>query len=381
VVAGALANKPGNPGEALVRLSWAAGLARLGFRVLVVEQIAEAACRDGVGLPCRFADSINRTWFRRLMHDFGWTGWCSLLCDNGESEGLAVGDVLERVDGAPLLVNISGHLDRPSILARIRRRVFVDIDPGFTQFWHVQGVPARLEGHNAYFTIAANIGRPDCAIPAAGVPWKTVRQPVILDWWPAQAPDEGAPFTTVATWRCPFGRIETESRRYSLKLHQFRRFAEVPRLAGLPFEVALEIHPGDQADADRLSRCGWRVTDAADVAADPAAFRLLVQRSMAEFSVAQGIYVETASGWFSDRSVRYLASARPVLVQDTGFGKELPTGEGIVAFQGLDDAVRGAHHIVTHLAGHVEAARDLAARYFSADVVLPRFVEQAGVAA
>jgi hypothetical protein len=347
--------------------------------VLFLEQIRAGDCVDAFGRPSGFADSVNRRWFQSVIDAFGLSGWACLLCDDGQSEGLAVSEVLDRCEGAPLLMNISGHLDHPEVLSRAQRRVFVDIDPGFTQYWHLQGTDTRLQRHDRFFSIAENLGRPGCPIPTLGLSWSRLRQPVVLEWWPFLPGPVDGPFTTVATWRCPYGGIETAGRRYTLKLHQFRRFRDLPRRAGHPFEAALDIHPADHADAAALAAGGWEVVEAGRVASDPFAFRSYVQRSLAEFSVAQGIYVETRSGWFSDRSVRYLASGRPVLLQDTGFSDHLPVGEGLVAFDDMAGAVRGAASIRSRYEEHSEAARDLAERYFSSEVVVDDFLAQVGL--
>jgi hypothetical protein len=107
--------------------------------------------------------------------------------------------------------------------------------------------------------------------------------------------------------------------------------------------------------------------------------RAYVQGSGAEFSAAQGMYVDTACGWFSDRSVRYLASGKPVLVQDTGFSQILPDGEGLLAFRILEEAVAGAEEIAGRYSEHCAAARKIAEEYFEAERVLARFCEQAGI--
>src|SRR6266571_3732559 len=136
VVAGAMANKPANGGEAWVRLSWIRGLQRLGCRVWFVEQIAESECTDDRRRPASFADSANLRWFRDVVGQFGLAGSSTLLCDSGEIEGLAPADLRDVAAGGALLVNISGHLAEPSLLGVFRRRAYVDIDPGFTQIWH-----------------------------------------------------------------------------------------------------------------------------------------------------------------------------------------------------------------------------------------------------
>ena len=382
VVAGALANKTGNGGEAWVRLSWAMGLRRLGFDVFFLEQIDPAHCFDADGRQTSFLDSVNRAWFERLTTHYGLEGRAALLLgDSRETQGLSLAEVHDAADAAALLVNISGHLDRAPVVSRIRRRAYIDIDPGFTQFWHALGNGgARLQGHDLYFTIGENIGSAECSIPTAGIPWRTVRQPVVLDDWPVTPAPESFRFTTVASWRGAFGPVEFGNRSYGLKVHEFRKYIDVPERTPQCFEIALDIHPADDADLNALQRHGWSIVDPRRVAGDPQDFRRYVQASSAEFSVAQGIYVDTASGWFSDRTVRYLASGRPVLVQDTAFHRTLPVGTGLVSFRTPGDAVRGAESIAANYDHHARTARRIAEEYFDSDRVLGRFVEEAGIA-
>jgi hypothetical protein len=393
VVAGALANKPANGGEAWVRLSWVRGLERLGCRVALVEQIAGAGCTDAARRPAPFADSANRAWFAEVTARFGLAGRAGLLCDTGEGEGLTRHEVADLAAGADLLVNISGHLADPGLFGAFRRRAYVDIDPGFTQFWHAAGQNgARLAGHHRYFTIGERIGDFGCPIPAREFRWRPTRQPVVLDDWPATtghhpalpvrsaAGGAGSPadarFTTVATWRGPFGPVETDRRRFGLKVHEFRKFLSLPGLVpGAHFEAALAIHPEERPDLDLLDDGGWVVADPTQVAGTPDAFRHYVAGSAAEFSVAQGIYVETRSGWFSDRTTRYLASGRPALVQDTGFSDVIPVGKGLVAFSTLEEAAAGARSILADYHSHAAAARLLAESYFDSDLILTRFLE------
>lgn len=385
VVAGALANKPANGGEAWVRLSWVRGLERLGCRVALVEEIAEAGCTDAARRPAVFAASVNRAWFVDVTARFGLTGRAGLVCDNGEGEGLTRAEVADLAAGADLLVNISGHLADPELFGAFRRRAYIDIDPGFTQFWHAAGQNgARLAGHHLYFTIGELIGDFGCPIPVGEFRWRPTRQPVVLDDWPAadHHPAGGAAtpaatrFTTVASWRGPFGPVETDRRRFGLKVHEFRKFLPLPGLVrGARFEAALAIHPEERPDLARLDDGGWALADPTRVAGTPDAFRDYVAGSAAEFSAAQGIYVETRSGWFSDRTTRYLASGRPALVQDTGFSEIIPVGKGLVAFSTLEEAAAGADSILADYDCHAAAARLLAESYFDSDLVLTRFLE------
>jgi hypothetical protein len=203
-----------------------------------------------------------------------------------------------------------------------------------------------------------------------------VRQPVVLDDWPTNDPCTAPPaFSTVATWRGPFGPIELDGRRFGLKVHEFRKFIALPERVPARFEAALAIHPSEEVDLALLAAHRWHLVDPRTVAGTPGAFRAYIAGSTAEFSVAQGMYVDTASGWFSDRTTRYLACGRPALVQDTGFSRHLPVGEGLVTFRTLDEAVAGARDILENYDFHAKAARAVAESCFDGDLVLTRFLD------
>jgi hypothetical protein len=349
LVAGALAAKAGNGGNAWTRISLVRGLERLGFDVAFLEQ-----------LPGPTAEQ---------------TAFFDAVCGAYDIEGyLIAGRIPERVYGADLLINIGGHLaDRQAAGVT----VFLDDDPGYTQLWHAQGLLAdRLAGHDYYFTLGANIGRPDCPIPTDGIAWLATRPAVVLDdWAPAEDGDPNR-FTTVASWRGAYGRVEHDGRLLGQKAHEFRKLAALPRQSKRRFEIALDIAPEDAADRELLRGAGWTIVDPCSVAGDPDAFRGYVQGSGAELSAAQGVYVETKSGWFSDRSVRYLASGKPVLVQDTGLSRLLPTGEGLLVFRTADEALRGVETIGEDYDRHARAARGIAEKCFDSDRVLGDLLEQ-----
>lgn len=384
IVSGALANKPNNGGEAWVRLSYVLGLRQLGFDVFFVEQIDRASCVGPTGAVVPFDDSVNLAFFRSVTERFGLVGSSALVYDDGahvQVHGSTMAELVDVAGAADLLINITGHLTLEPLLRRIKRKAYIDIDPGYTQFWHDQGQPgARLAGHDLYFTIGENIGTNASAIPTGGIAWRHTRPPVVLDYWPVS--DDGAPdrFTTVASWRGPYGRAEYGGKTYGLKAHEFRKIMELPWRAPQTFEIALAIHPADEKDLAMLQGCSWQITEPSTVASDPDAFRQYVQSSGGECSVAQGIYVETESGWFSDRTVRYLASGKPALVQDTGFHRIYPAGEGLVPFRTLNEAVAGAESIARDYDGHCQAARAIAESHFDSDKVLGRLVDEAGVA-
>ena len=379
VVAGALANKHRQGGSIWVRMSWAEALRTLGFDVIFVEQIAAADCVDAAGRRAPFPTSANAATFLDVTAAFGFQGRAALVCaDDGRVVGVERDELLDRLGEAALLVNIGGHLRWEPALARLPERAYVDLDPGYTQIWHARGDPgAGLDGHELHFTIGANVGTPASELPTRGVRWRPIRQPVVLERWASP----GGPFTgftTVAGWRGAYGRPSWKGRTYGLKAHEFRRFVELPALARAPFAIALDIHRDDGADARRLRSCGWELRDPA-VVADVAGFRRFVQASGAEFSAAQGIYVETNSGWFSDRTVRYLAAGKPALVQDTGFAASLPVGAGLLTFSEMHGARAGVNAIVDDYERHCDAARRIAQEWFAPAPALAPLIEATGI--
>ena len=380
LVSGAMANKYRNGGEAWVRLSWVQGLRKLGFQVYFVEQIDDDTCSGLDGHQSSFEDSANLRYFRWIAKQFGLEGSSALLRSSGAPGfGLSLQEICDIAGSAAALVNISGHLKIEAILRGVSPKIYVDVDPGYTQFWAASGRPIGLEGHDVYLTAGENVGRPACDIPTAGRTWIPLPRFVVLDEWPVSPRGEASRFTTVAAWRGAFGAVEFGGRRFGLKAHEFRKVIDLPALAPLEFEIALAIDPADARDLDALHSHGWRIIDPQSVAGDPLTYRDYVQASGGEFSVAQGIYVETRSGWMSDRTVLYLASGKPALVQDTGFSRNYPVGDGLVPFTTLEDAVAGAKRIAADYSSHATAARALVESFLDSDRVLPQLLDRCGI--
>jgi hypothetical protein len=371
IVAGAVANKPHNGGAAWTRVSWALGLRRLGFHVVFVEEVE----------PGPHA-LVAAAWFADVMRWAGLWPEAALLTRGSQSSiGLSRDEVLDRAADAELLLNISGHLRDARVLALPRRRVLVDLDPGYTQTWHAQGLdPGGLAGHDEHLTVGERIGRADCPIPTGGISWRPTRQPVVLDDWPVTGGDRDR-FTTVASWRGPLGTIDVEGSPRGGKVHEFRRFAALPAMVSQRCEIALDIDRADDADRRALIDHGWQLRAPRDVAGTPEAFRAYVQASGAELSVAQGVYVAGRTGWLSDRTVRYLASGKPALVQDTGFDERYRTGAGLLPFKTLEEAAAAAAEIAGDYERHSRAARALAEEQFDSDLVLAELLETVEVAA
>lgn len=361
VVAGALASKAGYGGEAWVRLNWVLGLRRLGFDVVFVEEVATP---DPAPQAVRYFEAVTRR--------FG-IERAALLHRGGSLAGASIEAILDATSDAEVLVNLSGNL-RDLVLARnCRRKVYVDLDPGYTQFWQASGIDVGLQAHDFYFTVGTRIGSPDCPVPYSGVDWQPIAPPIVLDRWLPSATAAGR-FTTVTTWRGAYGPAEHGGRIYGLKAHEFRRVRGLPQRSPFVFELALAIDHADADDMAQLLDAGWQLASP-DVASTPERFRDYVSASSAEFSVAQGIYVETQCGWFSDRTAAYLAAGKPVLVQDTGFGDSYRAGKGVVSFRTLDEAVAGAAAIFSDYPDHCRGARAVAEATLDSDLVLGRLLE------
>lgn len=382
LVAGAIATKCRNGGNGRAVLNWIHGLRKLGVQAYGIEQIASATCVDDGGQTAPFAESANAAYFEHVMRDAGLADASALICDDGsETRGIAYRDLLDIAEAADLLVNISGHLTLEPLMRRLRRKAYLDLDPGFTQFWHAAGHDVRLAGHEFHFTIGENIGTAGCDIPTGDIRWRHTRQPAVLDGNAALSAPWTGRFTTIASWRGPYGPVQHGSTTFGLKVHEFRKLIDLPQRAAATFEIALDIHPADARDLHLLREHGWRVVDPRGVAPDPRSFDDYIQRSDAECSAAQGVYVSTNSGWFSDRTVRYLAAGKPVLVQDTGFSRTYPVGEGLLPFRTVDEAVRGVEAIQREPRRHQEASRALAEEFFDSDCVIGRLLDEAGLAA
>ena len=372
LVSGMIAGDPCQGGATWAVLQYVLGLRRLGHDVCLVEPIAPASFRP---VDSTLSSTVNATYFQQVMSRFGLTG-ALLRQDSRETVGLAYRDLRRAAAGADVLINISGMLTDADLLAPIPRRVYLDLDPAFNQLWHeVQGIDMRFDAHTHFATVGCAIGTAECGVPACGRTWMPTLQPIVLSEWPVTPGDPGAAWTTIGNWR-GYGSIEYRGALYGQKAHSFRRFMALPQHSRERFQPALSIHPAEAMDLDALRANGWDLVDPASVAGTPDAYRTFIQRSKGEIGVAKSGYVESQCGWFSDRSVCYLASGRPVVAQNTGFDRRLPVGDGLFAFRTLEEAAAAIDAAGGDYERHCRCAREIAEAYFSSDVVLGALLER-----
>lgn len=378
LLSGMIAGVPRQGGATWAVLQYLLGFRRLGHDVYFVEPVEAAALRPE-GAP--LARSTNAAYFRRVTSDFGLAANSALLlAGTRQTVGLPYAGLREAARRADVLLNVAGLLTDPALTSDARARVYLDLDPAFTQLWHAaENINMRFDGHSHFITVGQNVGRPGCVVPDCGRDWLTTLQPVVLEHWPTGEGISYDALTTVANWR-GYGSVEYQGRFYGQKAHSLRRLIELPTLTEEKFLLALAIHPGERDDLAALARNKWNLLDPSRVTSTPADYRRFVQSSKAEFGFAKSGYVISRCGWFSDRSACYLASGRPVLAQETGFSDHLPTGEGLFAFESSEEAVEHIRNMNADYDRHARASRRIAAEFFDSDKVLPRLLGRVGVA-
>ena len=364
-----VANFPDGGGHFWVYMQYAQGLRRLGCDVYWLEQFRPPGSGDAAQEA-----SLLSPFFERMQR-FGLEGKTLLYAKAGDDfrfVGCEWPDVERVLRRADLLLNFHYAID-PRLLACARRTALVDIDPGLLQFWISTGqldVPA----HDCYLTTGETVGTPSARFSDCGLPWQRFRPPVCLELWPFTYDPHAEAFTTVSSWSTTDWLKVTESGktvlRENTKRVAFLQFHDLPRHTSQPLELALYTDDRDAADLARLTQNGWRVRHSREVAGSPEAYRAYVQRSRGEFSCAKASCMDFQNAWVSDRTLCYLASGKPVVVQDTGPSSYLVNGEGMFRFSSVDQAAAALDAINSDYGRHCRAARDLAETHFDSQRVL-----------
>jgi hypothetical protein len=342
---------PTSGGYLWIFVNWALGLRALGCRVIWFERI-------GPNMTTEEAD-------RNL------TALKNQLVPYDLSDCLTLDPAVE----ADLLLDLRYDLS-PEIVGHFRRSALVDIDPGLLQIWLSRG-EVQTAPHDVYFTIGETVGQPQSLFPDAGKKWLYTPPCISLDHWPVMSAAPNAPFTTVSNWYMDEWMTDHLGLYCNDKRWGFLPFLDLPQQTTQPLELALCAWDDDNGEADDLRRRGWRLRDAAEVASAPGNYQRYVQSSRGEFSCAKPGYQRLQTAWISDRTLCYLASGKPAVVQHTGTSRFLPDAAGLFRFRSADEAARHLEAVAGDYDHQCRLARQLAEEHFDARKVVGSVLERA----
>jgi hypothetical protein len=350
-------------------LNWALGLRALGCNVIWLESVAANSSVAKV--------QANVSALKLRLERYGLVNCLALYSSDEKSpvDANAMGCLdLDAAARADLLLEF--RYDTPlHVVKRFRRTALLDIDPGLSQAWISKG-RINLTPHDFYFTTGETVGQRGTSIPDLGLNWIYTSPCVALDWWPVREATAEAPFTTVAHWYAG-GWLEDDALAHlDDKRSGFLPFLDMPELIEHAFQLALDLLPDDEQR--RALECrGWSVVDAHRVASTPWNYQHYIQDSFGEFSCAKPACLKLENAWLSNRTLCYLASGKPAVVQHTGTSRFLPDDSGLFRFRGLPEAARCVKQAVGDYENHCKFARSLAEEYFDAMQVTGALIERA----
>lgn len=361
---------PHGGGHLWVYLNWAMGLRSIGCDVIWLEGVDPLTPSHQVR---SYVDAL-----KSRLEPYGLAERVALWPWYGDplpAEALAGCLDTDAAAEADLLLN-QQHSMRADLVQRFRRTALLDIDPGLTQTWFSRGL-VSVAPHDVYFTIGETVGRRGSRFPDGGLRWEYTRPCVALDWWPTWPADDAAPFTTVTHWSMGeweehAGEIYSNDKRTG-----FLPFLELPRHTTQPLELAVLLGEHEQAERNMLHRYGWSLRDTTAVASRPEDYQRYIRQSRGEFSCAKPSCVRLQNGWISDRTICYLASGKPAVVQHTGPSRFLPDDAGLFRFHDLEGAARCLSEVAADYERQCVLARALADEHFDARQVTRHVLERA----
>ena len=362
-------------------LHYLTGLRRLGWDVYYVEDSAR-----WVYNPDSFDFSPDAGWnidaVAPILERFGFSGrWAFRgFYPGGKTYGMSEEELMQLYREADAFLNVTASQELRDEHMVIPRRIYVETDPFGVQVKVIEGDAATLDAlaaHDIHFSFGENLGQPDCDLPVDLVCWRPTRQPVVMDFWEPYPPAADSAYTTVTTWRNKGKDLVFRGETYYwTKDREFMKFIELPRLRPVQFELALEI---DEPTHAMLTGNGWRPVRSLPISRDIDKYRDYLRNSRGEFTVTKEQVVRPRTGWFSDRSACFLAAGRPVITQETGFSKFLPTGKGLFGFLTMGEILSALDTIESDYEGSCRAAREIASEYFGAEKVLGSLLARAGL--
>ena len=359
------------------------GLQRLGHDVYYVEDSARIPYN-----PVTFDTSNDYEYaaglLKRLAGEFGFESrwaFCARYLPKNPTVGFSLKKIRQLYRDADAILNICGTQEFNDDLLESDRILYIESDPGVEQIkvdQRVKTTISYLKRHHALFTFGENVGTNRFPVPLHKLKWLPTRQPVVTDLWKTnRRPGATAVFTSVANWSTSgLKDIQWRGKKYLWsKSREFLRFVGAPKRCGETFELATDIK--DEKTRSKFLRNGWRFRLPHDLSVDYWSYRDYLRRSKGEFSVAKDQYVRLHTGWFSDRSVCYLAAGRPVVMQETGFSEHYGNRGGLFGFNSLGEITEAIRAITADYDRHSRAAREIAREGFEAESVLRSLLARA----
>lgn len=399
IVVGTMVSDP-FAGMAWMHMQIALGFLRLGHDVYYFETTSTWPYNPQLQTRVNNADYAI-PYLKSVVEKFGlkdrWAYRCSFSADKTWI-GLGKTKAEDLLATADFVFNISGSTRFAEEGLKVGRLVYYSTDPVYHEIKYAEGdefTMAVIDEHDDIVTYGENIGNPDCSIPPLPRLHAKTRQPVLLDYWESGEPIKKE-FTTIGNWKQEGRDFYYNGEKYSWsKHHEFLKFIDLPKRVEQPIEFATNLAKpetfehgkgtevpafGVANDYTLLTSNGWKLIDGPSfTTAELWKYRDYITSSRGEFTFAKDQNIRLRSGWFSERSACYLAAARPVITQDTGFGTVLPTGEGLFAFNTMEDIITAFDAINSNYKKHSKAAREIAVEYFKAETVLQKVLDDLGV--
>lgn len=365
-------------------IQYVLGFRALGHDVWYLEDSANWAY-DPVKQEPSADCSHNVSYLDRIMREFDMGDrWIYRNEPDGKYHGIADEKTAEKIIAeADVLANVSGACWLRPVTAAPKTKLFLDGDPMFTHIKLTRGSKDYLDrvlSHDKHYTFGLNVGQPGCKVPTAGLTWRPTVQPIAREWWERTLMPPNAchiadnAWTTVMNW-ASYKPEEFEGATYGQKDIEFLHFAELPAHTKEKFVLAMGQGPGKSRPTEYLESQKWKIIEPDIHLPDYASYHDFLSNSKAEWSIAKNGYVQSHSGWFSCRSACYLAAGKPAVVQDTGWSDHLPSGDGVIGFRTMEEAVKGIESVAENYEHHCQAARTYAQTYFDAAKVCAELLE------
>ena len=362
---------PKGGGHMWVYINWALGFKSLGCKVIWLEGV-----HKDLGIE-NFIYHLNE--LKGRLEPYGLAGNIAIWNMSGET--LAIQEKLDFLDidtaafQTDLLIN-QYYAMPANILMKFKKTIFLDIDPGLTQIWISKG-DLVVAPHDIYFTIGETVGQKHARFGNAGIQWHYTPPCVYLPEWPVVKSRRSAPFTTVSHWSsCEWVEYDGKFHLNSKK-NGFLPFLQLPQQVDTPIELALCLGNDEGDEKQLLEKLKWRVVDSHGATNTPQKYKHYIQSSKGEFSCVKPSCVGLQNAWISDRTLCYLASGKPAVVQHTGPSKFLPDCAGLLRFKNFEEAIGCLNEVEKNYDYHCKLARALAEEYFDAKKVTKNLLERA----